>query len=333
MRTCSFCLAASQRGLASTLFLSTYPLSFEGDDALALDHQFKRYSLPSGNLQGLFNVAQLLLWRLNGAKEGPQSASLRAYGEMKAAGDADHAQYPGFWLLTLTRLGSLPADWMKAGAPANWLDRNPHPDPQKQLPGEMREPLSSAGWRITSEVSSIAIVLCCVLFLRLEKTNRISWQVWHAPGVEECGPLSIVLLCVAFRELHCVAAGRPGFFGVGYRGRSDGHESTARGGVRDAARWAGLDWTEAATTELRDSGGAERSTGAAFGAGLRIAGGGLAVFVLGSRTGASLVSMASAPSLFKREPRAAVPRAVRCICSWVDGGVLPGRTRARPART
>ena len=172
-----FLPAASQRSLAGTLFLSTYPMFFEADAALATD-QFSRYSLQSENLQGLFNVTQLLLWHLQGGQDPPPKA-LRAYGGLRS-GDSS---YPGLWLLELTRFGFSPVDWFPAPEANQSMEANPSP---KTIPGELPQPLTSAGWYITSRLISLAILAGCFIFVKLDRTNSISWPVWvNSEGAQD----------------------------------------------------------------------------------------------------------------------------------------------------
>ena len=170
-----FLPAASQRSLTGTLFMSTYPMSFAGDEALAANPQFSRYSLPSENLQGLFNVTKLLLWHFEGNGAQPPKG-LRGYAGLKP----DDSRYPGVWMLELTRFGFSPVDWIKAPGAAGWMEESP----AGQASGELSQPFASAGWYITSRLTGFAIIAGCIIFVRLKPTNRISWPVWRRSGGE-----------------------------------------------------------------------------------------------------------------------------------------------------
>jgi len=167
-----FLPAAAQRSLAGTLFLSPYPMFFEGDEALSSNPQATRYSLLSGNLEGLFNVTRLLLWHVQGGITKRAPPTLRSYGGMKPNTGA----YPGLWLLNLTRFGLSPVDWVKAALPFGWMEPNPN---QVDRPGKLIQPFASAGWYITSRLTGLAIIAGCIIFLSLNRTNRIAWPVWR----------------------------------------------------------------------------------------------------------------------------------------------------------
>jgi hypothetical protein len=171
-----FLPAATQRSLTGILFLSTYPMFFEGDEALASNPNFARYSLLSENLQGLFNVTQLLLWHL----QGQLPSGLRGYASMKPDGNA--APYPGIWLLDLTRQGFEPVDWRPAKYAEDWME--PSPNRTTFLAGELLEPFVSSGWYVTSRITAIGIISACVIFFLVGHTNKIVWPVWAGPRDE-----------------------------------------------------------------------------------------------------------------------------------------------------
>ena len=174
-----FMPAAAQRALVGTLFLSSYPMFFEGDEALAAGASFGRYNLLSGELQGLFNVTQLLLWHLDGSNAKPLPSRLRGYAAMMPDGKGQ--SYPGLWLLTLTRFGFSPVDWFPTPTATGWLEQSPNA-PQAAS-GRLHQPLASSGWYVTSRLTAIAILAACISFcFSLKRTSRISWQVWTSPG-------------------------------------------------------------------------------------------------------------------------------------------------------
>ena len=109
-----FVAAAAREALDGTLFLSPYPMFFEGDDWLECtpadsdktkgtckDSRLPdRLMFAQQEFQGLYNVTQLLLTDMR-AESRPES--LRGYSQ-------PGQPYPGVWLLTLNRFGFLPVD-------------------------------------------------------------------------------------------------------------------------------------------------------------------------------------------------------------------------------
>lgn len=166
-----FLPAASQESLTGTLFLATYPMSYQGN-------QWLTPSAPNNPLayeQGVTNAAQLLLARISHTK--PQQP--RGYGRLETNPSAE--QFPGLWLLTLTRSGFLPVDWFDASENnlRHWFE------PFKIAtappgPGYLEErfplPEPSLGWYFTTWGVSIGIFAACFfLVLSNGKKTRPLW--------------------------------------------------------------------------------------------------------------------------------------------------------------
>jgi hypothetical protein len=198
-----FLPAAAQRSLSGTLFLSPYPMFFEGDEALSSNSQATRYSLSSGNLVGLFNVTKLLLWHIQRGRRPP---ALRSYAGM----GPNPGAYPGLWLLELTRFGFSPVDWKKTAEPDGWLESNPNPP--TQIAGVLPRPIASPGWYITSRFTGLGIVAGFIIFLCMNRTNRISWPVWRRSTGEKAIRFPLFAGACLFTSSLPWILGIPGWF-------------------------------------------------------------------------------------------------------------------------
>jgi hypothetical protein len=101
-----FVSAASQSSLTGTLFLSTYPMFFEGDEWTTNGTKgTERVVFPSPAFQGLYNVTQALLSGIGSQKADPAGDNFRGYRQLGNA-----RRHPALWLLTLNRSGFMPID-------------------------------------------------------------------------------------------------------------------------------------------------------------------------------------------------------------------------------
>jgi hypothetical protein len=164
-----FVSAAVENHLMGTLFLSTYPMFFKGDEWLnpssyATDH----LTFPGPDFQGIFNVTQLLLRDI--APDGHGEARLRAYGQFEC-----EATHPGLWLLSLTRKGFSAFDLIDESHDAHRDWFAPNSGLYRQLPQDEPPPFA---WQVTAFLTSMAIGVGCFFLVGSNIFRLVSKPVW-----------------------------------------------------------------------------------------------------------------------------------------------------------
>jgi hypothetical protein len=152
-----FVAAAAREALGGTLFLSPYPMFFEGDDWLECAQDktagacegsglHDRIMFAEPGIQGLYNVTQFLLKDLGASKvasDSKEKSLLRGYRQPGGSSPA----YPGMWLLTLNRFGFLPVDLLpEKTLDERWFEPN-NVDSITALTAAL--PTAPRTWRIT----------------------------------------------------------------------------------------------------------------------------------------------------------------------------------------
>jgi hypothetical protein len=199
-----FVAAAAREPLDGTIFLSPYPMFFEGDDWLSpqLDASphHDRMMFAESSLQGIYNVTQLLLDQM----QAPPNfkPDLRGYGQPADANPVTHP-YPGLWLLTLNRFGFLPVDLLTPQVSAipdnsvgkqdkDWFQHNPTPGPA--LTRKLSPLAAPRSWLITVFIVSVMIFGLCFTFLRCNLSGRTVKPLWLV-FTDNCIPRFEALLC------------------------------------------------------------------------------------------------------------------------------------------
>jgi hypothetical protein len=151
-----FAAAAGQMPLKGTLFLSSYPMFFEGDQWLDGPRR-QRMVFPSPDFEGMFNATQWVLAKI-GAGTGVRERGF----EHTQQGDAR----PGLWLLTLNRSGLMPLALMDGkDHVATW-----------QMPPPPRS------WFNTALALAAFACWCCFLVVRSNRSTTARWPDWLALG-------------------------------------------------------------------------------------------------------------------------------------------------------
>jgi len=181
--------AAQREALGGALFLSPYPMFFEGDDWLectkgqTLEECNKaklstRLMFPESEVQGLYNVTQFLLTDINAEPKG--DLKLRGYRQTGTPSQP----FPGVWVLTLNRFGFLPIDlvpqtispvdsnagekgWFKAGD-----------SKVVALPAALDPMTAPLPWMLTVFIVSVAVVLACFTFVRCNISTQNAKPTW-----------------------------------------------------------------------------------------------------------------------------------------------------------
>jgi hypothetical protein len=187
-----FVAAAGREALDGTLFLSSYPMFFEGDDwtegctrsSLAAKPcedllPPTRLMFPESSLQGLYNVTQFLLTDL-GAKGG--EARLRGYRQPRESNQPARP-YPGLWILTLNRFGFLPVDLISQTPSSidgnqketGWFKFNK--DKNTALP-PLDAGTAPRPWMVTVFLVSLVILLACFTFIRCNLSLHGAKPFW-----------------------------------------------------------------------------------------------------------------------------------------------------------
>jgi hypothetical protein len=232
-----FIAAAARQALTGTLFLSPYPMFFEGDDWLECTKDkaagtceearlSERLMFPDSNVQGAYNVTQLLLTDM---KAGTPVEKLRGY---RQPGES----YPGVWVLTLNRFGFLPVDLFSEklspvdGNQPQEADWFKHATAKATTLPTVLDPLSAPRpWMLTVLVVSIAILLACLTFVlcNKDKWSKPSWLVLSDPYASRfeallCAGLSLTALewflalpfCLPWRPMFVFASWRVALLGL-----------------------------------------------------------------------------------------------------------------------
>jgi hypothetical protein len=210
--------AASHQDLTGTVFLSAYPMFFEGDDWLqcpsngreaATCRSQDRMLFPDSPIQALYNVTQLLLSDLTHV---PPMA-LRGYGQ-------PGLPYPGVWVLTLNRFGFLPVNLFPSSAsPINftdlkghevkdtWFRNNPGNQKPPALPDQLDPVTAPRPWMLTVFVTSLITLLACCVFFLCNKSPRDTGTIWLVlrDGFEPAYPARFEAVLVACLSLSAIA--------------------------------------------------------------------------------------------------------------------------------
>ena len=164
-----FVAAATQSDLAGSVFLSTYPMFFEGDQWLATGSEStQRVMLPTPDSQGLYNATQFLLTRISAAHQ----PNLRGYSQTPQP-----MPYPGLWLLTLNRTGFAPVDLIDdhKDHATGWFEPNPQTGTETRKP---KFPVPQRAWFTTAMTFSVFACGGCLLLFRVNVTPLLRWPVW-----------------------------------------------------------------------------------------------------------------------------------------------------------
>lgn len=202
-----FVPAASQSSLTGTLFLSTYPMFFKGDEWLNHFRFTDRLSFPGPDFQGIFNVAHMLLADMGAARNnGPQ---LRGYAQFVRAAEGsrtpDDRAHPGLWLLSQTRSGFYPIDLLHEDHQYHdaWFERPPG-ESNRALPDDPPPPFE---WRLAAIVLSVGIFGGCFLLFGCNVRDLVSRPVWL--GLTDGHPYRILALlgaCLSASALEWILA-------------------------------------------------------------------------------------------------------------------------------
>ena len=169
-----FLAAAQQEALTGTLFLSTYPLFILGNEWLrpTAPQSGQRMDLPtnahlvmpSETFRGLFNVMQFLLEETAPNSGAHGGETLRGYRRLTT--DRTTAEYPGLWLLSLTRSGYLPVDWIDAASGPQSDTLFVKVTQNKPIARTLEErfplPIPPLEWLILAWVSGVGTLLTCI---------------------------------------------------------------------------------------------------------------------------------------------------------------------------
>lgn len=193
--------AAEREGASGTIVLSSYPMFEDGEEWLDGGAAQARDRLRFGesNLQGLYNVSQLLLQDLKAIRPG-RNPDMRAYRVFH-----DGRKYPGVWVLMLNRLGFAPlrleerrwkfrdnSEWMRPDEAAVTLNR----------PAGINKPVR--GWRITVLLTNAGIVTWCFLFVWCNvspEKRRPLWLAVLTPTPARLQALLVVCLSMTLIDL------------------------------------------------------------------------------------------------------------------------------------
>jgi hypothetical protein len=195
--------AAAREGAAGTILLSTYPMFADGEEWLDGESARDRLRFGDSNLQGLYNVSQLLLLDLGALIKPDSSPDLRAYRVFKTSKGGRH--YPGLWVLMLNRFGFAPLrleerKWMFRDK-SNWL--RPYNDATlPELPSGIDKPVR--GWQITVLLVNAGIVAWCFMFVWCNvapEKRRPLWLAVLTPTSERLQALVGVCLSMTLLNL------------------------------------------------------------------------------------------------------------------------------------
>jgi hypothetical protein len=173
-----FVLAAGREALTGTIFLSPYPMSFLGDSWLDGPQDGDRIAFSDSSIEGLYNVAQLLLKDMGAWEPKAQTEKLSLHGYKQPGQD-----HPGVWVLTVNRNGFFPIDLSTNSDPTKWFKPNPY-GKGDSLPKRL-DFLPSRGWLFTVLIVFIVNVWFCLVLLQANLWN--SGFIWlnmadnHAP--------------------------------------------------------------------------------------------------------------------------------------------------------
>jgi hypothetical protein len=176
--------AADREALTGTVIFSSYPMSFEGDRWLDRNPEAVPPVFSEAILEGLYNVGQLLLKRMNATLTPPVLHGYKQPGQ----------RYPGVWILTLSRSGFYPVDFLAIQDKASWFEPNPNSKGEQFPP--FVERLPPRGWLITLFYVSTLIVLGCLFFLYSNCSGNVKF-IWLALADSNYPPKLEALLGVA----------------------------------------------------------------------------------------------------------------------------------------
>lgn len=183
-----FLAAASQTPLTGTLFLSTYPLFFKGDEWLnwdSKDTRDRRILFASPDFQGLHNSTQAVLADIDAIGSDDALKHLRGYSQI--AGSQPYRAHPGLWLLTLNRSGFAPIDLFDEehkGGPdrhSQWFSLGEQAEKARRpTTGAIAFPPPPRGWFVTGLMTSVFALWVC-------------WLTWRANQGKKCWPMWLSL--------------------------------------------------------------------------------------------------------------------------------------------
>jgi hypothetical protein len=164
-----FVSAADREALTGAIFLSPYPMSFQGDAWLDKTQNGDRIAFSDAGIEGLYNVSQLLLKDIGAWQPSHRTDKLSLHSYQQPGQD-----HPGVWVLTLTRNGFFPIDLSTNTDPRNWF--KPNPDGKGgELPKGL-DFLPSRGWLFTVLIVFIVNVLFFLVLIRASLWN--SGFIW-----------------------------------------------------------------------------------------------------------------------------------------------------------
>ena len=171
-----FVTAATDSALTGTLFLSTYPMFFSGDDWLdRLRMNRDRIQFAAPEFQGFFNVTQMLVAGLGAARR--DQLELRGYGQFRDESPQSAGAHPGLWLLSLTRSGVRPIDLLDENDAqhSRWFNETLASNPL--VPQDEPPPFE---WRLTVILLSVAIFAGSFVLLGCNVDDLVSRPMWLA---------------------------------------------------------------------------------------------------------------------------------------------------------
>lgn len=184
-----FIAAASQTPLSGAVFLSSYPMFFEGERWLRPDGSAQRTYFSSPDFEGLYNCTQAVLADIGAIGKAEAVTSLRGYAQL----DRDNPQraHPGLWLLTLNHSGFAPIDLMDEGHPngtdahSDWFALAAEAEAARVIKAanEPEFPSPPRGWFVTALITTAFALWGCWLTVRANRGERC-WPVWVSLGSE-----------------------------------------------------------------------------------------------------------------------------------------------------
>jgi len=175
-----FIAAAAQTPLLGTLFLSTYPMFFEGDEWLQrpASRASRRLLFAGPDFIGIHNATQAVLARVQAVTPGAAARNVRGYAQVHTT-----SAHPAVWLLTLNRSGFQPLDQMDKSSPAaeeahrDWFAFPANASPGAE-PEEPRFPTPPRSWFITVVCTTAFLYWGCGLVLYRNLSPAYRWPVW-----------------------------------------------------------------------------------------------------------------------------------------------------------
>ena len=179
-----FISGMAEGSLSGTLFLSTYPMFFEGQEWLnrssPAGDPFMRLHFAGPEFQGLYNVVQFLAADLaaqpNHAnpKSPAPSFQLQSYGQLQDT----NIGYPGLWLLKLTRSGYQPLDSMEVANDPTWFKTRPTSSKSTSVAKQssvvpIQLPAPPDSWFVTLFFPVLVTLFCCGVLLYNNASSRL----------------------------------------------------------------------------------------------------------------------------------------------------------------